>query len=353
MSVSRSLITPTANVALEYALQERLARGAQQAGSLGEIEALALRLGLVQNTLKPRLDQPRLFVFAADHGLAVDGIGSGARRSTAQLVAGLLASQLPMPVFARLNGLELSVVDAGVADPLAPHPQLMSRKIAHGTRNVRVSVAMSLEQAHAGIRAGMELADALRGNVVACAGVGVGAQQSAALVLASLTQLPVRDFVIYGQHTDDDEIAHLMLLLQGAHGRHRELTEPVEVLAALGGFETAMMVGLMLQAGNRRQLIVVDGMAACAALLVASRIAPAIVDYCVFCRSSAHRGLDRAQGVFQARSLLELGIESVDGTGTALAFPLLRSAAALLTEVADGLPAAKSGDAPAEGSSAG
>ena len=349
MSVTRSLITPTANVALDDALQEKLGRCAQPPGSLGALEALAIRLGTVQNTLKPRLDQPRLFVFAADHGLAVEGIGRGAHGTTAQTVAGLLASRLPLAVFARMNGLELSVVDAGIADPLAPHPQLLSRKIAHGTRNVRASAAMTLEQAHAGIRAGMELADALRGNVVACAGVGIGAHESASLVLASLTQQPIRDFVIYGQHSDDDDVAQLLLLLQSAHARHRDVVDPVEVLAALGGFETAMMVGLMLQAGNRRQLVVVDGMAACAALLVASRIAPAIVDYCVFCRSTAHRGLDRAQALFHSRSLIEFGIESIDGTGSALAFPLLRSAVALLTEMADAAPAGEATDAAAGG----
>ena len=117
---------------------------------------------------------------------------------------------------------------------------------------------------------------------------------------------------------------------------HRDAADPVEVLAAFGGFELAMMVGVMLVAGSKRQLILADGMSACAALMVAAQIAPAVTDYCVFCRSNSHHGLDQALALFHASALLELGMESTDGTGATLAFPLVRSAAALLTEVAEG-----------------
>jgi nicotinate-nucleotide--dimethylbenzimidazole phosphoribosyltransferase len=109
----------------------------------------------------------------------------------------------------------------------------------------------------------------------------------------------------------------------------------VEVLAAFGGFETAMMVGAMLVAATKRHLIMVDGMTACAALVVASRIAAPVTDYCVFCRSHGHKGLDVVLSAFQATALLELGMSSIDGTGVTLAWPLVHSAAALLTEVAE------------------
>jgi nicotinate-nucleotide--dimethylbenzimidazole phosphoribosyltransferase len=340
MSASRSLVSPTAHSVLEDALRDKLQRRAQATGSLGELEPLAVRLGLIQNTLKPRFEHPRLLVFAADHGLAVDGVGAAdnarERRSTAQLVVSLLASQLPASVLARLHGLDLLVVDAGLADRLAPHARLLARKIAHGTRNARIGAAMSLEQAHAAIRAGIEIADALPGNLVACAGIGVGSHESAALLLSRLGPAPLHDFVVSGPQMGEDAIASLMTLLHGVQVRHHDSADPVEALAAFGGFEIAMMVGLMLQAGNRRQTIMVDGMAACAAMLVASRIAPAVTDYCVFCRSSAHHGLDRALALFETTALLDLGLRSLDGTGAAIAFALLRSAAALLTEVADG-----------------
>ena len=172
MSVNRSLISPTSNPLLEQALRSKLERRAETTGSLGELEPLAVRLGLIQNTLKPRFRTPQLAIFAADHGLAVEGLGPGGRLSTARLANQLLTSQLPVAVFARIQGLELTVVDCGVAESVTPHARLLARKIAHGTRNARLTSAMSLDQAHAAIRAGMEIADSLVGNAVACAGIG-------------------------------------------------------------------------------------------------------------------------------------------------------------------------------------
>ncbi len=336
MSVNRSLIAPTANPTLEQALRDKLKRRSETTGALGELEPLAVRLGMVQNSLKPRFRAPQLAVFAADHGIAVDGIAKPGRLSTANLVHGLLTSQLPVSVFARIQGLEMSVVDCGVAEPVLPHPKLLSRKIAHGTRNARVTAAMSQDQAHAAIRAGMEIGDALPGNVVMCAGIGVGSNESAALVLSRLSGASVRELVICGPAMPEDDLNHLQMVLHGAQGRHKEVIDPVEVLAAFGGFEIAVMVGVMLVAGSKRHLIVVDGLPACAALMVASRIAPSVTDYCLYCRSHDHQGLDLALSLFRTSAMLELGLESLDGTGATLAWPLVRSAAALLTEVAEG-----------------
>jgi len=335
MPVSRSLIAPTANPLLERALRDKLKRRSETTGKLGELEPLAVRLGLVQNSLKPRFKAPQIALFASDHGLAVDGISAAGQPPTARLVQSLLTSQLPVSVFARLQGMELSVVDCGVAEAVAPHPRLLARKIAHGTRNSRVNMAMTLDQAHAAIRAGMEIADSMAGNLIACAGIGVGSHESAALVLAALSGEPVHNLVMTPTLTPEDE-GRLMMVLQTAQARHRELTDPVEVLAAFGGFEIAMMVGVMLVASSKRRLIMIDGMPACAALLVAARIAPTVTDYCVFCRSHGHPGLSVTLGLFKTLALLELGMECTDGTGATLAFPLVQSSAALLTEVAEG-----------------
>jgi len=336
MAASRSLIAPTSNPLLERALLEKLSRRAEAAGSLGELEPLAVRLGLMQNTLKPRFRDPQLVVFAADHGIAVDGVDDDGKHQTFEQVQHALSGQLPLAVFARIQQVGLTVVDCGVADEIAAHEQLLVRKIAHGTRNARITAAMTLDQAHAAMRAGMEIGDTLRGNVLICAGIGVGSNFSAALVLSRLTDAPVQDLLMSSPHMNPDALDHLMAVAQGVQARHRAVTEPVEVLAAFGGFEIAMMVGAMLVATSKRHLLMVDGMAACAALMLASRIATPVTDYCVFCRSHGHRGLHKALHLFRASALLELGMESTDGTGATLAWPFVRSAAALLTEVADG-----------------
>lgn len=332
-SIQQSLISPTANPELEKALRERVDRRSAIAGGLGELEPLAVRLGLVQNSLTPRFRDPVLALFAADHGLVVDGVGAQWGRNTREQAQMALLNRLPVAVFARVQGLQLSVVDCGIAESLPPHARLLARKIAHGTRNSRAGPAMSLEQAHAGVRVGMEIADHLPGNVLACAGMGQGSAESAALVLARLVDAPVRDFVVSGPDMRQDDLAHLLLVLQGAQARHREVQDPMEVLAAFGGYETAVMVGAMLVAASKRSLIIVDGIAACAALKIAARIAAPVTDYAVFCRSHVHRGLDEALALFHASALLELGMDSADGTGAALAWPMIRSAAALLTDL--------------------
>jgi nicotinate-nucleotide--dimethylbenzimidazole phosphoribosyltransferase len=335
MSIHQSLISPTANPELEKALRARLDARSAITGGLGELEPLAIRLGLIQNSLTPRFRDPTLALFAADHGLAVDGIPLLQGRSTREHALLALQNRLPCTVFARTQGMQLSVVDCGIAEPLQAQPKLLARKIAHGSRNARVGLAMSLEQAHAGVRVGMEISDNLAGNVLACAGMGQGSRESAALVLARLMDLPVRDFIVSGPDMRQDELNRLLAILQSAQARHREVIEPMEVLAAFGGFELAVMVGAMLVAASKRQLILVDGLAACAALKVAAMIAPPVTDYAVFCRSSTHRGLDEALSLFHAAALLELGMDCGDGTGAALAWPLVRCAAALLTEVQD------------------
>jgi nicotinate-nucleotide--dimethylbenzimidazole phosphoribosyltransferase len=336
MATSRSLVTPTSSPLLEKALREKLQRRNEAGGSLGELEPLAIRLGLMQNTLKPQLHDPQLLVFAADHGLAVDGITDTKLRATHETVQMLLTNQLPLTVFARSQQLAVTVVDCGMAQNLPPHDRLLMRKIAHGSRNTRATAAMSMDQAHAGMRAGMEIGDKLKGNVTVLAGVGVGSHESAALLLARLTDSPVRDLVVTGPQMDSDYLAHLMMVLNGAQARHRDVVEPIEVLAAFGGFEVAVMVGVILMAASKRHLLMIDGMPACAALMLAARIAQPVTDYCVFCRSHSHRGLDQALNLFRASALMELGMESTDGTGATLAWPMLKSAAALLTEVADG-----------------
>jgi nicotinate-nucleotide--dimethylbenzimidazole phosphoribosyltransferase len=336
MVTPRSLVTPSSNPALEKALRDKLARRNEVGGSLGELEPLAVRLGLMLGTLKPQLHEPHLLVFAADHGLAVDGLQAPRGQATHESVKRLLANQLPLTVFARAQQIGVTVIDCGVADTLPAHERLLVRKIAHGTRNARVTQAMSIEQVHAGMRAGMQIGETLRGNVTALAGLGVGAHESAALVLSRLTNTPIRDLLIEGDDMDSDKLGHLMVICQGAAGRHRDVAEPIEVLAALGGFEVAVMVGVMLMAASKRHLLLVDGMPACAALMVAARIAQAVTDYVMFCRSNAHLGLDQALTLFRSSALLELGLDATDGTGATLAWPLVRSAAALLTEVADG-----------------
>jgi len=325
-----NLIAAAADPELESRLRRRIEDCRGPSGSLGELEPLAIRLGLIQNTLAPRFSAARLVLFAADHGLAVDDVAADQLQSTAATVQALLEGRSPLARLADAQGLELSVVDSGIAATLAPNARLLSRKIAHGTRNSRAGEAMTTEQAHAALRAGMEIGDALGGDAVACAGIGIGSAQSAALLLACVTDTPLDAFIDPDEPAGSGLREHRLRVLTDVRSRHGHLEDPVELLAAVGGFEVAMMAGLMLVAAGRRRLIIADGLAACASLVVASAIAPGIGDYCVHARSNDLSSLDHALDLLGAQAFGRPGLSSLDGTGAVLAWPLIGCAAALL-----------------------
>ena len=331
MAIQKVLIPPIANASLESELRARLRHVGDPSGPLDPVEQLAVQVGLIQNRVEPHFSTPRLIIFAADHGLVVDNIAGDETQSTAATVHCLVTEQLPLASLSRLQGLSLMVVDSGIAEPVEPHEHLHARKIAHGTRNSRLGKAMSIEQVQAAIRAGIEIGESLDGNAVACAGIGVGSAQSAALVLSALSEVPVWDFLDAAPSMPEGLLDHTVLVLESARQRHIELTDPIELLAALGGFEVAMMVGLMLSAAARRFVIIPDGLPACAALLVASAVAPAVVEYCVHARSNQLPGLDRALSLFDAKVGVEASMDAIDGTGAALTWPLIATAAALLS----------------------
>jgi nicotinate-nucleotide--dimethylbenzimidazole phosphoribosyltransferase len=333
----RSLISPTVNPPLENALLDKLRqREIAAGGTLGELAPLAVRLGVMQGTLNPRFEAPQLVLFAADHGLAVEGAQEPTERPTHEQAQSLLSGQSPLASFAAAQHVRLSVVDCGLAEALPAHRRLLMRKIAHGTRNARVGNAMTPMQAHAGIRAGMEIGESLQGNLMICAGLGAGSQVSAALVLSRLSGCPVNDLLHAGPEMSASRLTQLSRLAQSTLRHHSEVSDPIQVLAAFGGFEMAMMVGAMLSAASKRHLLVIDGLSACAALKVAAGIDRAVTDYCLFARSHSHHGLCHALQLFGGSSMLELGLECTDGTGATLAWPLVNCAAALLSVVADG-----------------
>jgi nicotinate-nucleotide--dimethylbenzimidazole phosphoribosyltransferase len=331
MGAREGLVASIDNASLQSELRARLRHVGDPAGPLDPVEQLAIQIGLIQNRVEPHFSTPRLVIFAADHGLAVDNIAGIETRTTATTVHCLVTEQLPLASLSRLQGLSLMVVDSGIAEPMDPHEHLHARKIAHGTRNSRLGKAMSIEQVEAAVRAGIEIGESLDGNAVACAGIGVASAQSAALVLSALSKVPAWEFLDGGAGLPEGLWDHTILVLESARQRHIELTDPIELLAALGGFEVAMMVGLMLSAAARRFVIIPDGLPACAALMAASAVAPAVAEYCVHTRSNHLPGLHRALSLFDANVGVEVGMDAIDGTGATLTWPLISTAASLLS----------------------
>lgn len=327
-------IETTADAALAARLQHRIDNKTKPLGALGQLESLALQLGLIQRSEAIRLDAPQMVVFAADHGIASEGVSAFPQAVTLQMVGNMLAGGAAINVFARQHGFALQVVDAGVAAELADHPQLLQRKIAAGTANLCEGPAMSMVQAVQALHTGMAVVKDLPGNVVAFGEMGIANTSAAALLLARLAGLPLADVVGRGTGLDNTQLAHKQAVLTRALAHHADVHEPLAVLAALGGFEIAMMAGAMLQAASERRVVLVDGFIAGAAALVACALLPAVKDYLVFCHRSAERGHHLLLAHLQAPPLLDLDMRLGEGTGALLAWPLLQSASLFLDEMA-------------------
>jgi nicotinate-nucleotide--dimethylbenzimidazole phosphoribosyltransferase len=328
------LIAPVQDAALAERLQHRFDRKTKPVGSLGRLEALAVQIGLIQRSETPRFEAPQLVVFAGDHGLAAHGVSAYPSDVTWQMVENFLAGGAAVSVLARQHGIALTVVDAGVRHTFEPRPGLVLRKIAAGTADMRSGSAMGSAQCMQAIQAGCDIVRGLPGNALLLGEMGIGNTSSAALLLSQLTGEDIADCVGRGTGLDDNGLALKLMVLREVQHRHRDATAPLHALAAMGGFEIAMMVGAALQAASERRVVVVDGFIASAAALVAVRLVPELLGYCIWSHYSAESGHMRMLRHLHAQPVLDLGLRLGEGSGAALAWPLLVSALKLLDEMA-------------------
>lgn len=327
-------IEPTRNDRLREKLVYKLDRKTKPQGSLGQLEALALRLCLIQQTDTPTFRSPQAVVFAADHGIASMGVSAYPQAVTAQMVRNMLDGGAAVSVFSRQHGFALTVVDGGVVEDLPDHPHLVKRRLGMGTANVTVAPAMSGSQAVNALQAGVEIVASLPGNVLAVGEIGIGNTSAAALVASRLLKLPVAQLTGSGTGLDHESLLRKQLMLENAVALHARLDEPVAVLATFGGFEIGMMAGAFLQAASERRTILVDGFIASAALLVAHGFDAKVLDYCVFGHRSAEPGHQIILDQLKVLPLLDLEMRLGEGTGALLAWPLVASAAAMMREMA-------------------
>ncbi len=311
--------------------------------ALGQLEDLALQLALIQQTTTPTLTAPHLLVFAADHGLAAEGVSAYPAAVTYQMVLNFLAGGAAVNVFCRQSGLQLVVCDVGVAGSFDQNssgtsmPGFVKYKVAPGTRNMRHEPAMSLHECEAAMDAGRTLVDGVahRGcNVVGFGEMGIGNTSAAALLMHRLTGLPLTQCVGRGTGLDDAGLNHKLAVLQAVSDRHATAQTSLDLLTTMGGFEIAAIAGGMLRAAENDMVILVDGFITTAALLVAQAIDPAVRDYCVFCHQSDEAGHRLMLETLNATPLLKLSMRLGEGSGCALAYPLLQSAVSMLSEMA-------------------
>ena len=334
MTFNAPTIDDITQPALAARLQHLLDNKTKPLGSLGQIERLAQRMGLILGTEAPVLREPQLVVFAGDHGLAARGVSAYPSDVTWQMVENFFAGGAAVSVLARQHGIGLTVVDCGVRHDFAPRPGLVIAKLGPGTADALEGPAMTSEQCQAALANGAALVQELPGNALLLGEMGIGNTSAASLLMSRLTGLDIADCTGAGTGLDAAAVQRKIGILRAVLERHAQAQAPLDALAALGGFEIATMVGAVLQAAAERRVIVVDGFIATSAVLVASHLQPAVLQRCVYAHRSGERGHALMLAHLKAEPLLDLGLRLGEGSGAALAWPLLQSACAILREMA-------------------
>lgn len=323
---------------LETLLQRKWNRKTKPGGALGLLETLGIRAGSILQTDTPVPQAPALLVFAADHGLANEGLSAYPKEVTAQMVRNFLKGGAAVNVLARQNGLSLEVIDAGVDAGFAHQPGLTDAKIRRGTRNARHQPAMTSGELDLCFERGAERVReraAMGCNVLGCGEMGIANTASASLLMSALCGLPVDACTGRGTGLDDAGLRRKRRILAEIRARHTVAEGDTRgTLIAFGGYEIAQMCGAFMEGSRAGMILLVDGFIATVAFLAASRLAPKVADNAVFCHCSDEAGHRRLLSLCGGTPLLDLGLRLGEGTGCALAYPLLTSACHLLNDMA-------------------
>ena len=322
---------------VNIALKAKIDAKTKPLGALGMLENLAYQIGSVQNTLSPKLTNPHIVVFAADHGIVDAGVSAYPKAVTPQMVLNFLNGGAAINVFSKQHGITLKIVDAGVDYDFENGLDLVNAKIAKGTKNMLHEAAMNaveLEQCFAYAKAIVDDIYAKDCNIIGFGEMGIGNTSSASLLMSAYTNLPIGDCVGRGTGLNDAQLNHKIAILTKAQNVHGKIEDAKTILQTFGGFEIAQMCGAMLAAYEKNMLILVDGFIATSAMLAAHAIAPNILNNAIFCHVSDEAGHAKALAHLGVKALLQLQMRVGEGTGCAMAYPIVESAVNFLNEMA-------------------
>ena len=335
-------------VSLERTLQHKINLKTKPLGALGRLEEIALQVGSIQQTLNPQINHPHIVVFAGDHGIAkTDLVNPYPQEVTAQMVLNFLNGGAAINVFCRQNNITLKVVDAGVNfdwSNTITDPSFINAKIGYGTKNYLEEQAMTKTEALLAIEKGKEIVAAIHQTGCNCIGfgeMGIANTSSASLIMSAVLQLPVEECVGRGTGVNDEQLKTKTITLQKAATKFPLSTDPIAILQTFGGFEIAMMTGAYLKAAELEMVIVVDGFISTAALLIAKGLCendntlPTFAEWgLIYAHCSDENGHRSMLNFLKAKPLLQLGLRLGEGTGAALAIPLIQASVNFLNEMA-------------------
>ena len=329
----------------DAAVQSAIDNKTKPLGALGEIEAVAAKIAHIQQTLTPRAETCRLVIFAGDHGMARAGVSAYPQEVTQQMVLNFLNGGAAANVFAQSLGVDIRVVDAGVAGAPIDHPALVSKRIAAGTRNAIEEPAMTSAQCDRALSEGESIGRSEPHDVNCFGEMGIGNTSSASLMASKVMGIDVSEIVGRGTGLDDEGLQRKTALLESAANRTNGALSGRDALAEYGGFEIAMITGAMIGAAAKGKVVLIDGFIATAAALCARDIAPECAQSFIYAHRSAESGHGKILDYLDAKPLLDLDMRLGEGTGALLAWPLVKSAAAMMRDMASFDSASVSGPA--------
>jgi nicotinate-nucleotide--dimethylbenzimidazole phosphoribosyltransferase len=323
---------------IEAQAQRRLDSLTKPLGSLGQLEELARRVSGIQNKVPPEIGRKLLFVFAADHGIAHDGVSAYPTEVTAQMTCNFLHGGAAINVLARHYGVAVEVVDMGVDHDFAPAAGLRAYKIRRGTNSFVRGPAMTRDEARQSLETGIRLAGEAAAQKVFLLGagdMGIGNTTSAAAILCALTGFSVRD--VTGRGTGIDTAGwekKIAAIETGLQMNQPEAADPLDVLAKVGGFEIGAIAGLILGAAAFRIPMVLDGYICSSAALLADRLSPHVRDILFASHLSAEAGHRAMLDELQLRPLFDLRMRLGEGTGACMAMGVIEAAVKVMREMA-------------------
>ncbi|MDX1457098.1 MAG: nicotinate-nucleotide--dimethylbenzimidazole phosphoribosyltransferase [Marinobacter sp.] len=306
-------------------------------GSLGQLEHLAIRLAGLQGTEHPSIDPVRIAIFAGDHGVCEEGVSAFPQEVTAQMIANFASGGAAISVMARHLDASLEVVNLGTVGQVPVLPGVRDERMAPATANLAVTAAMTPAQVGTALASGDAAAEraATSGCRLFIGGdMGIGNTTSAAALACALLDLPPETLVGPGTGLNAAGVSHKSAVVSRALKRHGNTTDPLATLASLGGFEIAALTGAILGCASRGLPVLVDGFIVSVAALVAVRQQPDVGHWLVFAHHSAEPGHAAVLQALDARPLLDLGMRLGEGSGAAVAVPLLRAACELHNRMA-------------------
>jgi nicotinate-nucleotide--dimethylbenzimidazole phosphoribosyltransferase len=321
---------------LEIQLHNKIDNKTKPLGALGKLEKLALKIGLIQQSLEPKILHPTLLIFAADHGIVAEGVSSYPQEVTWQMVMNFVNGGAAINVFAKQNGWKINIVDAGVNTRFSESLPIHHVKINFGTKNFLHEPAMTNMELKKAVETGEELVNFHKdegSNCVAFGEMGIGNTSSAAVIMSKILKLSIEECAGRGTGLDDAELSRKIEVLHQSILKH-ETTDEQSILKTFGGFEIAMMVGAMLTAAENKMLMIIDGFIVTSALLIAHAMYPQVLDYCVFAHQSDENGHQKMLNYLEADALLKLDMRLGEGTGAALVLPLVQAAVNFLNDMA-------------------